>query len=644
MSFRSLPFGVKSYIVFLWIAGLAATLMAAGFPWFRSPDTSLLIYLFIVLGTAQITVKFPYTDIHFSLDSPFVFLILILYGPLPAIVADAIAKLVITLAHAEKTAWYKIPFNVSSGALAIFGAYLAFDKLQFGTMDTSAAFMLPILGLVLCNFFVATITVATAICIIQKENLIVFWYNNFLPSGIGFVASGAIATLLFILDGVGSYLGFFVSVPLIGLIYFSQKVYSQKETEAKSHISELETMHLSSIQSLSLALDAKDGYTHGHVHRVSRYAVGLAKRLGVTDPKILKAIAFAGLVHDIGKIAVPDAILNKPGKYTDAEFNRMKIHPVISAEILKTIPLPFPVAKLVRHHHEKWNGRGYPDGLAGTEIPFESRILAVADVFDAIRSDRPYRPKMEKARAVKIMECEKGNTLDPALTDVFLEHLDELENELNDNIIQVDDSNIQDIVKASYLAYEQEVEDSEELQNRRARQEATLFNVLSDMSVQGKSLTQRLQTLASAIAKIVPHTVLVVYLPHGDSHRLEPVLISGNDTGWFAHNSMDEGVGISGWVYANGSAMISNPPKTEFPGFKDQHIPYRSVLSFPIGVEERAIGAVTLYSENTKAFSEEHKQILSKISPLLVSPIKDVIDKPKAIQPLALRPVVGESH
>ena len=157
-------------------------------------------------------------------------------------------------------------------------------------------------------------------------------------------------------------------------------------------------MYLSTIETLAHAIDAKDQVTHGHIRRVQHQAMRLARALGIEDDVELRAIEAASLLHDMGKLAVPEHILNKPGKLTHTEFEKMKLHSTIGADILSSIDFPYPVVPIVRHHHEHWNGGGYPAGLKGEEIPLGARILSVVDCFDALTSDRPYRPKMTSAR------------------------------------------------------------------------------------------------------------------------------------------------------------------------------------------------------------------------------------------------------
>jgi putative nucleotidyltransferase with HDIG domain len=166
-------------------------------------------------------------------------------------------------------------------------------------------------------------------------------------------------------------------------------------------------------------IDAKDRVTHSHIRRVQGYAVELAKALGVREEMHLKAIQAAAVLHDTGKIAVPEAILNKPGPLTPDEYAVMKRHATVGADIISSINFPYPVEPIVRHHHENWDGTGYPAGLVGTEIPIGARILAVVDCFDALTSDRPYRARMNDADALEIIAERRSNMYDPLVVDTF---------------------------------------------------------------------------------------------------------------------------------------------------------------------------------------------------------------------------------
>jgi len=191
--------------------------------------------------------------------------------------------------------------------------------------------------------------------------------------------------------------------------------------DANRHVQNLNHLYLSTIETLAMAIDAKDQVTHGHIRRVQEHSVSLARHLGVKDERLIRAIEAASLLHDMGKLAVPEHILNKPGKLTSAEFEIMKTHASVGADLLAAIEFPYPVIPIVRHHHENWDGSGYPDGLSGTDIPIGARILSVIDCFDALTSDRPYRPKLTDSEALKILLERRAVMYDPLVVDAFIE-------------------------------------------------------------------------------------------------------------------------------------------------------------------------------------------------------------------------------
>ena len=191
--------------------------------------------------------------------------------------------------------------------------------------------------------------------------------------------------------------------------------------DANSHVEKLNRLYLSTIETLAMAVDAKDQVTHGHIRRVQLHSTALAKHLGIRDEGLLKAIEAASLLHDMGKLAIPEVILNKPGRLTVDEFNVMKRHSIIGADLLASIEFPYPVVPIVRHHHENWDGSGYPDGLSGTDIPIGARILSVVDCFDALTSDRPYRPMLSLTEALAILQDRRGTMYDPLVVDTFMD-------------------------------------------------------------------------------------------------------------------------------------------------------------------------------------------------------------------------------
>jgi response regulator RpfG family c-di-GMP phosphodiesterase len=180
--------------------------------------------------------------------------------------------------------------------------------------------------------------------------------------------------------------------------------------------------YLKTIRAFALAVEAKDRYTHGHSENVMKYTIVLAKHLGMSDLEI-EDVKYAGLLHDIGKIGISEFILNKPSRLTPYEFDEIKKHPAVGAKIIADVPFLHPLVPFVLHHHEFYDGTGYPDGISGEEIPFGARILSVADVFEAMTSNRPYRKALTTDLAVKTLVSGKGKQFDPRLVDAFLDVL-----------------------------------------------------------------------------------------------------------------------------------------------------------------------------------------------------------------------------
>ena len=198
------------------------------------------------------------------------------------------------------------------------------------------------------------------------------------------------------------------------MIFRSYRLYLGRLESEKNHAEEMANLHLRTIEALALAIEAKDHTTHDHLQRVQIYALELGKKMELNEDQ-LQALRAASILHDIGKLAVPEHIISKPGKLTAEEFEKMKIHPVVGAEILARVQFPYDVVPIVRAHHERWNGTGYPDGLKGEEIPIGARILSVVDCLDALASDRQYRRALPLDEAMAVIVAEAGKSYEPRI-------------------------------------------------------------------------------------------------------------------------------------------------------------------------------------------------------------------------------------
>jgi HD-GYP domain-containing protein (c-di-GMP phosphodiesterase class II) len=427
---RGLPRTGALYVALVTTAGLTAVAHSA---YRLSHDASpeifsgwiILAALTLISGSA--TVRLPSVPATISISEAFVFTSVILFGADSGTLIVALDGLIIScwLARRRREV-HRVLFNMAAPALSIWLAasvYLQFEGVAplFGAREVKLhELIVPIAVFALSHFVLNSALIAVAVAFETRRSPLSIWRGEFLWLSLNYFGGASIAALLAVYTknvDVG-YLG--AIVPLLLTLYFTFKVPMARVEDANRHLATVNRLYLSTIETLAMAIDAKDQVTHGHIRRVQTYAVGLAKALGVGDEGLLKAIEASALLHDMGKLAIPEHILNKPGKLTPAEFDKMKLHAAIGADLLCAIEFPYPVVPIVRHHHENWDGTGYPDGLSGTEIPIAARILAVVDCYDALTSDRPYRPALSDETAASILRERRGTMYDPLVVDTFL--------------------------------------------------------------------------------------------------------------------------------------------------------------------------------------------------------------------------------
>src|SRR5579863_588199 len=309
-------------------------------------------------------------------------------------------------------------------SIAIATAGYAYHSSLLNRTHLDAALMLVTVATVF--FVMNTFPVAMAIALTEQKPLRRVWTDCYFWSFPYYLLGAAIA-------GVGSaisrYVGWQTSllvVPIVYLVYRSYYLYLGRMEDEKKHAEEMASLHLRTIEALALAIEAKDHTTRDHLQRVQVYAVEVGKELCL-DESQLEALRAAALLHDIGKLAVPEHIISKPGKLTREEFEKMKIHPIVGAEILERVRFPHPVTPIVRSHHERWDGTGYPDGLRGQSIPIGARILAAVDSLDALASHRQYRRALPLDEAMSKVSADSGKAFDPQVIEVLQRRYIELE-------------------------------------------------------------------------------------------------------------------------------------------------------------------------------------------------------------------------
>src|SRR3954471_3048716 len=382
----------------------------------------------LTLLTGSFTVRIPAIPARLSVSEIFVFAAVLLFGPAAATMIVVLDCLVISLWQKKGSRRVsRILFNVAAPAVAIWIAAHAFYALAsiepLGKHPQPILpLLVPVLVLAVLYFLLNSLLVAWAVALEKRISAFSVWSESFLWLSLNYFSGASVAALL--LPYLQSEQPQFARVigillPLLLISYLTFKTAMGRVDDAHRHLKELNDLYLSTIETLAMAIDAKDQITHGHIRRVQVHAVKLARAMGVKDSLQIRAIEAAALLHDMGKLAVPEYILNKPGPLTAAEFDKMKLHASVGADILSSIDFPYPVVPIVRHHHESWDGSGYPDGLSGASIPIGARILSVVDCFDALTSDRPYRPRLSDKEALRILHERRGSMYDPIVVDTF---------------------------------------------------------------------------------------------------------------------------------------------------------------------------------------------------------------------------------
>jgi putative nucleotidyltransferase with HDIG domain len=438
------------------------------------------------------------------------------------------------------------------------------------------------------------------------------------------LGGAASAVLIVNLITVISFYAFIISVPVITVTYFTYKVYLDRVETSNRHAEQMADLHLKTIEALAIAIDAKDEVTPDHVHRVQIYATGLARLFGLSDPE-LEALKAGALLHDIGKLAVPDYILNKPGALTPAEFDKMKVHTIVGAEILERVGFPYPVVPVVRHHHERWDGRGYPDGLRGDEIPMTARILTLSDCFDAVREHRNYREAMTRDQAVEMLKEGSGTVFDPNVVRTFLEHLEEFESEIREQCVEPQrvelPSNMSDrrvaTADSGPMVYER---------IRSAHREViTLYDIAQTI---GTSLDLRdtFAVFASRLEDIVSYTTCVLYLVRPDSTDVEAAHVAGRYPEIFKGKGLPSGAGIAGWVVANRHPMHNCDPRLDFDVLKvELPEPYRTATVVPLMRDDVVLGALAMYSADLSSYTADHLRLMEAVAKLASDAIANAV-------------------
>jgi diguanylate cyclase (GGDEF)-like protein/putative nucleotidyltransferase with HDIG domain len=512
-------------------------------------------------------------------------------------------------------------FRVASTAVAV--------SVGYGMYRLTPGSLPPRVGLAAVACFLSdTLASAWLDTLSEKHGVGRVWKQSLLsfPS---YLAVAALAAFLSMCNRRLGWQAVFLGLPLVYVVFRSYRLYVSKLESEKRHAEQIAALHLRTIEALALAIDAKDDTTHEHLQRVQVYAVELGKKLGMSDND-LQALRAASILHDIGKLAIPEHIISKPGKLTPEEFEKIKIHPIVGAEILARVQFPYGVAPIVRSHHEKWNGSGYPDGLEGEQIPLGARVLAVVDCLDALASDRQYRRALPLEKAMEGIEQESGTAFDPQVVRVLQANYQEWERRASD--VQPSAARLsKDLRVENGKAPGAGLEAGDSHQPEflasiaAARQEAqTLYELTQDLG-NSLNLHETLSVLDSRLQRLIPYDAIAVYVLRDG--RLLPEYVSGEHFRLFSSLEIPVGQGLSGWVAETGKPIVNGNPAVE-PGYLNDPAKFsnlRSALAVPLENAVGVIGVLTLYHLDRDVFTKDHLRVLLAINPKVSLTIENAL-------------------
>jgi putative nucleotidyltransferase with HDIG domain len=628
--------GARLFIAGMALAG-AACFVVAFWHWQSSDPIKLSCYLIAALLASSLKVGLP--GIEGTLSVNFLFTLLgILELSLPETLLLGLAS---TLAQfywrpARQLKPVQLVFNLSQVTVSSVLAYGAYKFVAIYILHFPGP--LALLVAAITHFACNTFATSTIIGLTEYKPVAKVWGESHLWLFPYYMVGAATAGLVHVLNRYIGWQSSLLVLPPIYLMYRSYRLYLGKLESEKLHAEQVSVLHLRTIEALALAIEAKDQTTGEHLQRVRIYAMELAKELGLSEDE-MEALKAASVLHDIGKLAVPESIISKPGKLTPEEFEKMKIHPIVGAEILEQVNFPYPVVPIVRAHHEKWDGSGYPNGLSGESIPIGARILAAVDCLDALASDRQYRKAMPLDDAIAKVVSEAGTSFDPRVVRILSQRYVELEKIANEQPLQAPVKLSTDIKVERGLAPAAGFAESMEtpagkkaaapgateriLAARRVADEIiALSSAVRNSTGATLSIADMASLLSVRIERFVPYDSLATYVL--DRGVLQPEFISGENFHLFSTLRIPLGEGLSGWVAQNNKSILNGNPAVE-PGYINDPTKYhtlRSALAVPFAGPSGVTAVLALYREGQDAFTLEDLRIIETMSTLLGATIE----------------------
>jgi diguanylate cyclase (GGDEF)-like protein len=607
----------RTYMAAVILAG--AIVFAVCLPLIALDDPVLFVVLLLLSSaTAVLKVHLPLLtssstmSVSYAID----FAALLLIGPHGTMLVAATSAFSENHLNARTpTPVHRTLFSMAALVLAVEGAGVAFRFFQPQPIAGFSAMAQPLLAAATVYFLLNSGLVAAAIALWSGEKIVVTWRQNFLWSAPSYFAgAGAAALAVWVISVAGYWMAPLTFAPIY-LSYRTYKVYMGRIEDEQRHVLETSDLHLATIEALARAIDAKDQPTQSHIRRVQIYAAGLAKAAGLSAGEI-QGVKTAALLHDIGKLAVPEHILSKPGPLTQEEFQKVRIHPQVGAEIIAAVPFPYPVAPLILSHHERWDGKGYPHGLAGDSIPIGARILTIVDYFDAVTTERPYHRALNPDSAVAMLRHEAGRALDPTLVTTFVNMLPTLvaayASESPAAEAPAEPVRIEAGAVPSGLV--PTVGNAFENIALAHREIYALYEIAQAMGT-SLGVPDTMALISSKLSKLVPWSGCALFLYDTESELLHCRFAAGVDAPRLLNARLAVGQGLSGLVAKHRKSILNADPRVSFQaaGDLDPTI-LNAALVCPLYFEDGFLGCLALYHTTANYYAEDHRRLLERVA------------------------------
>ncbi len=595
--FGALPPLVQLGVVLVTVTGIA--IAAAGLvalpssPW---PTLVALLLLSILTGAAKIDVPLARGGSALSLPYITSLLSVLLLGPWPSVpVAVAGAWSGTFFRERDSRSWYRTLFTLGSTAMSVAAAGLVYRGgmalLPAGFWAEAGAAM----GAATAYYLVTTGLVGLVMAASTEDPMRRAIERRILSSAPGYYAGAAVALVVAEVARGGQYWWSSAFAIPAYLAYRSYRAHVDGIAEERRQVSEMSDVHLAMVRALALAIEAKDNTTQAQVERMQAYSEGLAMALSMTEDEV-RAVKTASLLHDIGNLAVPEHILSKPGRLTYEEYDRLKIHARVGADIIGSVPFPYPVAPLVLAHHERWDGRGYPSGLKGQDIPLGARILAVVDCFTSMLTERPYRPSHTYAEAIATLRENGGSTLDPDLVEKFIEVLPAIESQLQPSPLG------RTAVEASTPEAAPEGPSTALADIAVANREEQLLRDVGQSLSSSLRVSDALSLISTRLVGMMPLDACALFLLEPTSGLFMCAHVVGS------HQDAIRG-STAGSVEGLGAALPTAPASVLGAPARLQ-----SVAVAPLMTENGTIGAIAVYHVERGAYTADHRRLLGRVA------------------------------